>query len=1252
MIIQQVFQNLWTPFNAPINSMGLFNCIFLLFFSSFSLNGMGEHLPVEPVKDNYYFQENKGQWADHILYRANLGSNILYIEKGGLTWLQQDPTDLRNRAACKFDENCSFTDYPINCFAFKIHFKGSNNSFQHRGHHPSTEYFNYFRGNDPSAWATDVKAYQKVELIDVYDGIDYKIYIKDGVLKYDFIVHPGAHPSQIQLAYEGLNQIEQIDDNLKYHTGIHDIFEQKPYTYQIIEGKEHYIPSDFVKNDSIVSFKLPEGYNPSVPLVIDPVLIFSTYSGSFADNWGTSATPGLFGELFAAGTVFEPGYPTTLGAFQTSFNSFPDGNNRIADMAITKFSADGTQRIFSTYLGGNRTDIPNSLIVNSSNQLVIMGISSSENYPTTSDAYNQNLRGGIALNPTSTNNISITGADIVVTVLNGSGNALIGSTYIGGSNNDGVNALDFNLAVNYGDQFRGEVIVDAFDNIYVATVSSSRDFPTTSGVFQPGGPGGLLNGVVFSLNRNCSNLRFSTYLGGSSNDAAYSIKIDSNGDLLVAGGTRSSNFPTTPGGVNTNFQGGPTDGFISKLSGDGQLLLASTFIGTNDYDQVYFVDVDLTDRVYLLGQSLGAMNPTEGVYSVANGRQFIKRLSNDLREMEFTSLYGSGGGVLDISLTALMVDDCNRIYTSGWGGEVNQSFVNSSSTIGLPTTIDAFQRNTDGDDFYFLVLEEDATELIYATFFGGTTMFGRGAEHVDGGTSRFSREGTIYQAVCAGCGGIDNFPTTPGVAGPENLSTNCNLGAIKFDFQLTEIIARISAGVGTTGCAPFTVDFRNNSTGTTSFRWDFGDGSTSQERSPVHLYEEEGTYVVQLIALSKNNCLLPDTATLTIEVLSPTSSLSDTLEICDGAPVELNSQIDEIDGIYQWSSGQNTQSIQAVESGLYIVESSFQNCIYLDSFTVINSTPTITIKDSIACDQSFLDLNLDSRAENIVWSTGQSDIDIVVNEPGQYYVDYLIGNCPFSDSAFITFPISPEVHLSGDTLGCEGDEIILTATEIKGIAIEEYTWSTGETGSSITVAENGNYSVEALSFEGCADSKALDIFFIPELPPLPNYQDTLICADGNLVVDLRIFEEFSDITWSDGSSLFFREFTEAGNFPFTIENICEVLEGQVSLEKSEFDLGQLPMYFPNAFSPNRDGINDVFKPEFPPEVEILSFKMQVFDRWGTKVFETSDPEIGWEGTFENEAMDPAVFAWIAEVEFFVCESPQEKLLKGDITILK
>ncbi len=1227
----------------------------LILLPDFESYAGAEHRPdLPPLTEPHAFRENKGQWPDQVLFKADFGSHQIWAERGRLLWVQQDATDLAERAKCKFDPDCDFMEFEVKNHAFAVEFAGSNTDHGHLGYHPSSEYFNYIRGNDPSKWASEVRQYQKIEYTDLYDGIDYQLYIRDGVLKYDFVVHPGADPADIKMVYKGLEKLEKVYSNLRMITTLTSIFEQNPYTFQIIDGTEYYVPSEFVKKDSVVSFTFPESYDKNAKLIIDPVLIFSSYSGSTADNWGMTATPGLNGELFGAGIVFDEGYPTTMGAFMSSYSG-PGGANAVVDIGITKFSEDGSERIYSTYLGGNLSEIPHSIIVNSQNELVILGTTSSSNFPTTPNSVQDQNRGGDAVTGGIFNNsIEISGTDIIVTVLSEDGTSLTGSTFLGGSRNDGINDLDRNLLRNYGDQFRGEVVVDEFDNIYVASVTRSSDFPVTSNAFQLDMSGGMA-GVVFSVNRFCTQLRWSTFLGGSAADAAYSIKLNSEGNVLVAGGTRSSDFPVRGDAYKPTYQGGPANGFVTMLNNSGSDLLAGTFVGTNSYDQVYFVEVDLEDRVYLLGQSTGNLQPTPGVYSNPNSAQFIKRLDSDLNELEFRTVFGTGRGSIDISPTALMVDDCNRIYTSGWGGAANRNNIPTSTTSGLVVTPDAFQTTTDGNDFYFFVLEEDASELIFATFFGGTVPPGSGIgfEHVDGGTSRFSRDGTIFQAVCAGCGGGNFFPTTDGVVSPTNPSQNCNLGVIKYDFELDEIIARADVDRGTEGCAPFTADFRNFSTGTIHFEWDFGDGNTSTDRAPIHQYEEPGVYEVSLFALSTNQCLEPDTATLTIEVIQAAESVVDSFEICDGEPIILGSQIENENADFTWNTGQSTQSIAALESGLYTVEAELSNCIFRDSFTIVNSSPSVFIQDSIACDQTFLELNLDPRAENISWSTGLTDaLSTVVDEAGQYYVEYSINNCEFSDSAFITFPISPEIKIIGDTVSCEGEEVTLSVSEFKGITIEEYDWNVGATGIDLVVTESGTYSVIALSDEGCTDEDEIDVFFIPQLPPVTDFSDTLICADGRLRVDLTEYEELADLRWSDGSGEFIRTFNENSNLTFELTNVCEEVTGRVGLEVSPFEFGELPMFFPTAFSPNDDGINDIFKPEFPPDLEILSFEMKVFDRWGNKVFETSNIEFGWNGVFDGEDMQPAVFAWYAEIEFFLCEEPVTVKRSGDVTIMR
>ena len=237
-------------------------------------------------------------------------------------------------------------------------------------------------------------------------------------------------------------------------------------------------------------------------------------------------------------------------------------------------------------------------------------------------------------------------------------------------------------------------------------------------------------------------------------------------------------------------------------------------------------------------------------------------MSPGLDSLIWSTVFGTGSGRPNISPTAFVVDLCTKVYLSGWGGIVN----NVGSTTGMLTTLGPnpapptgfFQSTTDGNDFYLFVMEDDASAVNYASFFGG----GQSPEHVDGGTSRFDKKGKIYQATCAGCGGRSDMPVKPpfgnGLLPDSNNSTNCNLGVFKMDFQLPVVVADFEAE---DGCPGDTIQFLNKSLeqGATVYKWYFGDGDSSSLKNPSHIYSTGGTYNVTLITADNSTCNLGDT---------------------------------------------------------------------------------------------------------------------------------------------------------------------------------------------------------------------------------------------------------------------------------------------------------------------------------------------------------------------------------------------------------
>lgn len=666
--------------------------------------------------------------------------------------------------------------------------------------------------------------------------------------------------------------------------------------------------------DSVVTFKITGKYAKKYALVIDPKLIFSTYSGSIADNWGNTATFDEAGNMYSGGTVFGVGFPTTLGAFQ---QSFAGGNQYYGfgiDIGILKYNPTGTGLMYATYLGGYRTEVPHSLVVNNNNELVIFGTTSSLNFPTTVGAFDNTFNGGIYVEP-DTGITFVHGSDLIVSKLSSDGSTLLASTYIGGSDNEGILYEGEELTINYGDQLRGDITIDNQNNIYVSSNTRSADFPVSLGAFQSTLGGGNKDACVFKMNTSLTALIWSTYLGGASEESSYSIQVDSLYNVFVAGGTTSSNFPTTVGVLHQTAPGG-IDGFVTHIKLDGTSIISSTYLGTIAYDQVYFVQLDSLENVYLLGQTQGPYPVTSGTYNNPNSGQFIHKLSRDLTASLMSTVIGTGGYSPNISPTAFLVNDCGNIFLSGWGGKVNQYYI-KGTTNGLPVTSDAFQLNTDGSDFYIMVLGQNASSLLYATFFGGIGS----AEHVDGGTSRFDKRGIIYEAVCAGCGGNSLFPTTPGAWSNTNNSyfyfndgihqpgwySNCNNAAFKFD--LTNLKADFSV-TQSANCSNTVITVTNKSIGGKTFLWNFGDSITSNNSGPLqHTYGKPGNYTITLIATDLTTCIGKDTMKVGIVVPKPpvlSVNTSDTT-VCKGDSVRLfvtNNTMYQ----YLWSPAQGLSS--------------------------------------------------------------------------------------------------------------------------------------------------------------------------------------------------------------------------------------------------------------------------------------------------------------------------------------------------------
>jgi gliding motility-associated-like protein len=972
-------------------------------FGIIAFAGYGRDLAPHSNNVSRVFVENKGQWADEIKFRMEIHNGFIFFRDNGITYFFHEnlasPSHSHDSRP-KSNLSSHNEDGNIDCHSVKLEYKNCNlKNSKLRGINGSQEYFNYFLGKDFKMWASKVKSYSEVYYDNIYPGISIKFYLKNGNLKYDVLVDANADLSPLAFKISGQDQLIQDSGNLLIQTSIQDISEQNPFSYQEIGGRKIEVKSSFNVDNGEINFEFLNGYDKTKPLVIDPKLVFSTFSGVTADNWGFTASFDSKGNTYSGGIAsvqFGGNIIPPVGSFQQSYG----GGSW--DMAIFKYDSTGSKLLYGTYLGGNDTDVPHSLVTNSKDELLIFGTTGSNDFPTSRNAIGRLFKGGSSIIPIP--GIPYTnGSDIIVTRISEDGTEILSSTYLGGSGNDGLSSLfEFSdpLIKNYGDQVRGDIITDLEDNVYLATSTMSVDFELNNSLF-PFFSGGIRDAVLLKLNSDLSQMEWGTYVGGSGEDAAFSVKLDANNNVLIAGATNSSDLPVGADGFISTFNGG-IDGFVNYFDTDGTNLISGTFVGTPQDDLVYFSDFDSEGNVYLLGQSNGNYPITNGIYSNPNSQQFIHKLSSDLSTSIFSTQFGSGQGRQDISTTAFLVNECDNLFVAGWGSGGSDFGVdagyNGMNTLGLPITQNGFQTGTSGNDFYLAVFNANMENLLYATYMGGTTA----APHVDGGTSRFDKRGVVYQSVCS-CGGeSDDFPTTdqswsttnnsfPSTNGNGGSSPRCNNAVFKFD------LATIVAGIQTNTiegdnpgirevCLPAPILFTNVSLGGEKIEWDFGDGTRSLNKdSIVHYYESAGTYKVTLRIEDQNTCRAIDFAYTTIEVFDYDISVVSDGSICQGTAFQLNAT-----GAanYVWTLADVATSLNGFEPSVkpdantkyYLTATTSDGCVVKDSvFVEVNPSYLLDFdieKEYFCSGLPLLKLiNKSTIEDGLTWDFGDGQIE-------------------------------------------------------------------------------------------------------------------------------------------------------------------------------------------------------------------------------------------------------------------------------------
>jgi gliding motility-associated-like protein len=1134
--------------------------------------------------------------------------------------------------------------------SYRVSFVGANDDVTILPDKALASYNNYFIG-DRKNWATRCKIFQGILYKDMYKGIDIHYYTDAGTLKYDIVVHPGADPNQVILQYDGQTKLSVRKSKIYVQTTVGTVTELEPHSYQVDEsGRSDVKCSYALLPGNRIQFSVGS-HSPNATLVIDPTEVFCSFDGSKSDNWGYTATYDGAGNLYMGGIVLDEtdiggtngnGYLASPGAFQTTFQGGdaseggPAGGYQ-TDVGIMKLSANGANRIFATYLGGSGDEQPHSMIVDNSGDLIVTGRTSSPNFPLAGVAGPYGPGGGF---------------DLFVTKFTPDGAGLIGSQRIGGTGPDGVNYEPkyvvegaHDLRLNYGDDGRSEIVLDAAGNIYLAACTQSTDFPTTPGVFQPGAGGGGQDGVVLKLSPDLTSITFSSYLGGSNLEVATVLALSpADNSIWVAGGTLSVDFPGTANApVVQPANAGGIDGYIAQISNDGSTLIKASYYGSTLTDMIYGIDFDKYGFPYVMGTTSGLIpvvnSPFNAGGNQASGKQFITKFKQDLSGIVYSANFGSGGYPYpSISPTAFLVDRCENVYVAGWGGGPNiyERYTGSDGTSGvgsngLTTTANALRATTTNNDFYFFVLQKNAASQLYGSFFG--QVGGNYGNHVDGGTSRFDAQGVIYEAICANCYGGATFPTTLGVFAPGNgtdaggQTTGCNEAGVKIAFNFAGVAAglkTVTHGRGdSVGCVPLSASFSDTIRNAKSYIWIFGDGTpplntTSYQEN--HTYTSTGIFQVTLIAIDSNSCNVADTAYHDI--------------IVSNNPATLNFSFAKVPPCTSLSYV--FTNLSTSPPGLPFGDSSF-TWNFGD-----NTTPT---------------------------TDGPSQITHSFPAPGSYNVtlsliDTNYCNYPLDTTQQVNVAQNVQASFITPAVGCAPDSAIFNNTTIGG---EEYYWTFGD-GSGVDSSSvdtpmvhyyvnPGTYTIEmvATNPNTCnkidSTSATITLYTKPTADfgyqPNPSQTNTPTVFVPTSSPAVRYLWEFGDGTSEVKTSpdTVIHQYIRTDTFQVCLlvtnaegctDTVCHVVAALIN-----------PLLdVPNAFTPGRFGTNAI--------VKVVGFGIEhmtwrIYNRWGQVVFQSDDPNIGWDGYYRGVMQPMDVYAYTLEADF---SDGTHATKKGDITLIR
>jgi RHS repeat-associated protein len=724
------------------------------------------------------FEENVGQTDSKVQFISRGSGYTLFLTPGEAVFKlsrrnptprskKPDSAGFRNRLQSK----------PTETSVIRMKVDGATGTPTVTGMEKLPGVTNYLIGNDPSKWHKGITSYSKVQYSEVYSGVDLVYYGNQHQLEYDFVVKPGSDPKQLSMGFEGTQGMSvTASGDISIQTKTGNLTFRKPKIYQVQGGQQVSVDGRFKMNgNGHVGFEVSP-YDRTKPLVIDPVLAYSTYLGGSAEDSADGVAVDSSGNAYVTGTASSSNFPIV----GTSISSAPSGGND--DAFVSKLNSTGTALVYSTYLGGTTPNTFGDLItdayqvaVDASGRAYLTGETTATDFPATSNAYQTSLGSGAFSNA-------------FVTKLSADGQSLLYSTFLG-------------AYVDYGEA----IAVDANQNAYIAgqTLDLENFFPTTSNAVQRtiNGSGAAFLSRIDTTLSGASSLIYSTYLGGSTSasgmlDVAYGVAVDANQNAYLTGWACTLGFPTT----STAFQttGSPTDcsAFLSEINtaaSSGSSLVYSTYLGgtlNGDFDDGWAVTLDSAGKVYISGCASSPDFPTTtGALTDSPGRAFVAKFDTSQsgsNSLLLSTVFGGSSG--DSAGGGVKVDSTGNIYLAGW-----------SYSTDFPTTSDAVQTTATLSDnasiSFFTVLSSNMLNIVYSTYLGGTPAAG----YYDGTYGMTLDQNN--NAYLAGQSTASNLETTSGA-----LQTTLDGISNGYVTKLTDILASAAPSILSANSATFVVN--------------------------------------------------------------------------------------------------------------------------------------------------------------------------------------------------------------------------------------------------------------------------------------------------------------------------------------------------------------------------------------------------------------------------------------------------------------